>query len=290
MSELRPGELRGLALALLASLVLLQLPYGGAVLYPFKVLGTWMHEISHGIVMLLVGVGFDRMDVYPDGSGLAFARGSAGALGKGLIAAAGYMGTPLWGVVLLWLGQEDRSARRALAVVGLLLGISAVVFIANPFGQVAIGVTALVVAGAGIFAPGRAAVLLCNFVAAQACIGALVDIRVLYRPFLVVAGQERGSDAHQMASATFGHTQPWAIWFWASIWLVWSLAILFVALKLAQRRSERLSESRASWPAMHRARSTDALPDESDRDERRRSRETTPGGTGPSGPAGTGAP
>jgi hypothetical protein len=243
VSEIEKRELRGLALALLASLVLLQLPYGGMVLYPFKVLGTWMHEISHGLVMLLVGVGFDRMDVYKDGSGLAFAEGSAGPVGKGLIAAAGYMGTPLWGVALLWLGQDQRSARRALAVVGLLLAITAVAFIANPFGQVAIGIMALVVVGAGLFLPGHWAALLCNFVAAQACIGALVDIRVLYRPFLVVAGEERGSDAHQMASATFGHTQPWAIWFWASVWLLWSLALLFVALKLAQRRAGKLSGS-----------------------------------------------
>lgn len=241
MSEIDRRELRGLALALLASLVLLQLPYGGMVLYPFKVLGTWMHEISHGLVMLMVGVGFDRMDVYQDGSGLAFAEGSAGPFGKGMIAAAGYMGTPLWGVALLWLGQEQRSARRALAVVGLLLGITAVAFIANPFGQVAIGTTGLFVVGAALFLPPHWSVLLCNFVAAQACIGALVDIRVLYRPFLVVAGEERGSDAHQMASATFGHTQPWAIWLWASIWLLWSLVLLFAAIKLAQRRAEKLA-------------------------------------------------
>jgi len=237
VSEWRRGELRGLALALLASLVFLQLPFGGLVLYPFKVLNTWMHEISHGIVMLLTGVGFDRMDVYPDGSGLAFADGSAGPLGKGLIAAAGYMGTPLWGVVLLWLGQEPLAARRALAVVGLLLGLSATAFIANRFGQVTIATTSLFMVGAALALRGRGAVILVNFIAAQACIGALVDIRVLYRPFLVVAGEERGSDAHQMASATFGHSEPWAIWLWASVWLVWSLAILFVALKLAQHRA-----------------------------------------------------
>lgn len=238
----KPGELRGLAIALLASLVLLQMPFGGIVLYPFKLLGTWMHEISHGIVMVLVGVGFDRMDVYPDGSGLAFADGSAGALGKGLIAAAGYMGTPLWGVVLLWLGQDANAARRALAIVGLLLGITAGLFIANPFGQVAIGATSIVAVAAALFLPDRPAVLLCNFVAAQACIGAVVDIRVLYRPFLVVDGVERGSDAHQMAQAVFGHAEPWAIWLWASAWLVWSLAILYVALVLAARRARALAQ------------------------------------------------
>jgi hypothetical protein len=237
----RPGELRGLGLAVLASLVLLQLPFGGLVLYPFKVLGTWLHEISHGIVMFMTGVGFDRMDVYPDGSGLAFADGTAGPIGKALIAAAGYMGTPLWGVVLLWVGQDERGARRALAVVSLLLGATAALFIANRFGQASIGATALVVCGAALFLPDRWIVLLCNFIAAQACIGAVVDIRVLYRPFLVVDGQERGSDAHQMAEATFGTSEPWAIWVWASTWLVWSLAILFVALVVARRRAHRLA-------------------------------------------------
>jgi hypothetical protein len=236
----RPGELRGLALALLASLVLLQLPYGGLVLYPFKLLGTWMHEISHGLMMLLVGVGFDRMDIYPDGSGLAFADGRAGSIGRGFIAAAGYMGTPLWGVILLWLGQAEEMARRALAVVGVLLAATAVFFIANRFGQLAIGATALVVVGAGLFLPGRWALILCNLVAAQACIGALVDIRVLYRPFLVVAGQARGSDAHQMADATLGTTEPWAIWLWASVWLVWALGLFYLALILAARRARRL--------------------------------------------------
>lgn len=266
----RAGELRGLALALLGSLILLQLPFGGFVLYPFKVLNTWMHEISHGIVMLLAGVGFDRMDVYPDGSGLAFADSTADGVGKGLIAAAGYMGTPLWGVALLWLGQDEKTARRALAALGVLLGATATLFIANRFGQIALGATALVIAAAGMFLPARFAAILCNFVAAQACIGALVDIRVLYRPFLVVDGQQRGSDAHQMAEATFGHTAPWTIWFWASVWLVWSLALFYLALVLATRRARnlsadsRLNGSLASTRADRSARTTGGLPDESD--------------------------
>jgi len=245
----RPAELRILGLALIASLILWQLPYGGVVLYPFKVLATWMHEISHGLIMLGVGVGFDRMDVYPDGSGLAFADGSSGAVGKALIAAAGYMGTPLWGVAMLWTGQDPRGARRALAVIGVLLGVSVLLFMANSFGQIAIGATAVVVLGVALLLRGRAAVLLCNVIAAQAIVGAVVDIRVLYRPVLVVNGKAHGSDAHQMAVATFGHDDRWAIWLWASVWLVWSLALLFGALVLAQRRAGNLPDPEAQVPS-----------------------------------------
>lgn len=239
------AEHRALALALIASLILWQLPYGGIVLYPFKLLATWMHEVSHGLVMLAVGVGFDRMDVYPDGSGLAFADGSAGAIGKALIAAAGYMGTPLWGVAMLWTGQDPLGARRALAVIGALLGVTVLLFIANPFGQLAIGLTAAVVLGVALLLRGRAAVMLCNLIAAQAIVGAVVDIRVLYRPVLVVNGKEHGSDAHQMAEATLGVHDKWAIWLWASVWLVWSLALLFAVLHLARKRTGNLPASEA---------------------------------------------
>jgi hypothetical protein len=39
-------ELRTLAFALLASLLLWNLPFGGVLLYPFKLLATWLHELS----------------------------------------------------------------------------------------------------------------------------------------------------------------------------------------------------------------------------------------------------
>jgi hypothetical protein len=227
------------------------------------------------------------MDVYRDGSGLAFADGAAGPVGKTMIAAAGYMGTPLWGVLLLWVGQDPRGARRALGIVAVLLGVTAGLFIANPFGQAAIGVTALVVCAAALFLPARWVVLLCNFIAAQACIGAVVDIRVLYRPFLVVDGEERGSDAHQMAEATFGTDARWAIWFWASVWLLWALAILFGALVLARRRAAQLSGARDRSREAPADPATAAPRDGSDRGARRRSPETAPTGTDPSGPADT---
>jgi hypothetical protein len=66
-------ELRTLALALLGSLLLWNLPSGGVLLYPFKLLATWLHELSHGIAMVLAGAGFDRIVLYRDTSGLAYA-------------------------------------------------------------------------------------------------------------------------------------------------------------------------------------------------------------------------
>ena len=274
-----------LAIALLASLLVWNLPFGGYVLYPFKLLATWMHELSHGIAMTVCGAEFDHILVYRDTSGLAYARNAVGAFGNAVIAGAGYMGTPVWGAVLLVLTHDARTGRRALAVLAALLIITALFVVApttkeGEFGPYAIGAIGGVVLLCALLLPGRWRLFGAHFIAAQACCNALLDIRVLLRPSQVVGGKVAGaSDAHNMAAATFGTTATWAVWTWAILWLAWSLAVLFVALRVSGSRAARIA-ARTAPPT--------ALPgDESDRDARRRSPATAPGGTAPSEPAGT---
>lgn len=243
MSE-RDDSLRPLALALVASVLLWQVPFGAYLLYPFKLFGTWLHEGSHAIAMLGTGAGFARMQIFRDGSGLALALRPSGPTAGAFIAAAGYMGAPLWGAAILAIARDERGARRVLVALGLLLGATALASIANYFGQVALGVTGVGFLLLAAIPRPRWHLALAHLVAAQACIGALVDIRVLYRPNLVVDGKVvRDSDAHSMALASFGTDANWAVWLWASIWLAWSLGILFFALWRVRQRMNRVSGS-----------------------------------------------
>jgi hypothetical protein len=231
---------RAIAIGLLASLVLWHLPFGGLVLYPFKLLATWLHELSHGLVMLVVGAGFERMEIYRDTSGLAFAQAGVSRAGRAAIAAAGYMGTPLCGAALLVLGQTGRSARRLLAGLAVFMAASTAIWIHNDFGRAARAAIAAALLVVAIWPGRRAAVWLASFVAAQACINALLDIRVLFRTNLVVDGQVmRNSDAHDMAAACGGTTA-----LWAGVWLVWSLALLYAALRIIHLR-----QARSLWTA-----------------------------------------
>ena len=235
-------ELRTLAFALLASLLLWNLPFGGVLLYPFKLLATWLHELSHGLAMLLTGVGFDRVLIYRDTSGLAYGSSEAGRLAGAIIAAAGYMGTPLWGAVLLVVTPDVRWARWALlALAALLVGTALTVIDApdgDSFGPWAIGAIGVAIAAAALVVPGRLRLAIAHFVAAQSCVDALLDIRVLLRPAQVVGGKVAGaSDASNMAMATFGTTATWAVWTWAIVWLLWSLAVLYAALRLSGSRA-----------------------------------------------------
>ena len=234
---------RALGLALVVSLVLWQVPYGGFVLYPFKIIATWIHELSHGIVMLISGAGFDRMEVYRDGSGLSFAAGATDRVRRALIAPAGYMGTPLFGAALRVAGQSARGARRALGVVGAAIAVCAVIVVSNPFGQAVLGATGAVVLALAILAPARWAIGGAMLLAAQMCVNAVLDIRVLYRPVMVVDGKiAGGSDAHNMAESTFGTVESWGVWFWATVWLAWSLILLYLAVRIVRRRHDAVVE------------------------------------------------
>ena len=281
-------EMRTLAVALLGSLVLWNLPFGGLLLYPFKLLATWLHELSHGLMMLITGAGLDHVLIYRDTSGLAYAQSSAGPVGATLIAAAGYMGTPLWGAALLVSTPTAKSARIALLVFAALLIGTAIAVVDNNFGAWAIGAIGGVFALCAIVLPPRWRVATAHFIAAQACVNALLDIRVLLRTSQVIDGRELlcddthtsgCSDAHNMASYTFGTNAQWGVYTWAAIWLAWSLVVLFVAL--------RINGSRASRSAARAARSTATPRDESDRDARRRSPATARGETGRTGSADT---
>lgn len=281
-------ELPTLAIALLASLVLWNMPFAGVLLYPFKLLATWLHELSHGMAMIITGAGFDHIIIYRDTSGLAYAYTSVGSFGTAIIAAAGYMGTPLWGAALLFFTPTAKAARTALIVLAVLLVGTTILVVApapngDKFGQFVTPAIGAAIALAAILLPDRWRILFAHFLATQSCVNALLDIRVLLRPSQVVDGKNAGmSDAHNMALSTFGTTDTWAVWTWAIIWLAWSLAVLFVAL--------RLSGSRASRSAARPAPATAAPRDESDRGERRHSPATAPDETVPSGPADTAGP
>ena len=235
-------------MALVASLLLWNLPLGGLVLYPFKLLATWLHEMSHGMVMLATGAGFSHLEIFRDTSGIAYAERGVGGFGRAAIASAGYMGAATLGGVLLVLAQSGRRARWVLMAMGVALALSLVFWVRNDFGMGAVAVGALFCLASARLVPEGAALFVVNFIAAQACVNAVLDIRVLFRPQLVINGQVVGkSDAHNMASATFGNH-----WLWAGVWLAWSFACAYAALRLIYLRR------RAAEAATNAERSTEA--------------------------------
>jgi hypothetical protein len=218
-----------LMLALMATVLLWNLPYGQYALYPFKIFATWLHESSHGVLMLITGAGFDHIQIYPDGSGLAYPRHEVTALAQAAISSAGYVGTAFFGALFLVLGRTPRRVRMVLVGLAAIMALTAVVWVQNAFGIAAVLLGAGTLAFIGWSAPPRVVTFLLNFIAAQACINAVLDIRVLFGASMLVNGQPARSDAHTMSAVIGGAPS-----LWATVWLLWSFLMFFFAMRLSR--------------------------------------------------------
>ena len=224
---------RLLVLALLGTLVLWNVPYGWVVLYPFKIFATWIHESSHALLMLLTGAGVDRLEIFRDTSGLAYPAGGASGFAQAIISSAGYVGTASFGAGFLILGRTDRGGRGVLLILAAMMLLTVIGVIRNGFGAMAIGVGASALVALAIWGGEKVCAFAVSFLAAQSCINAVLDIRVLFGATMYVNGREhQDTDADTMARVVGGPPL-----LWAALWLGWSFLMFYVALRVTRPRA-----------------------------------------------------
>ena len=88
---------RYLFAAIFVLICLMNFSTGRYVLYPFKIFSTWVHEMCHGMAAILSGGYCAKLEIFPDGSGLA----TTASQHRGFVASAGYAGTSVTGGLLL---------------------------------------------------------------------------------------------------------------------------------------------------------------------------------------------
>jgi len=218
--------------AALASFLLSVIPFGGYVLYPFALLGTWAHEMGHGLAAMATGGTFESLELYSNLGGVAYYSGAGGGgLGEAFIAAAGLLAPALAGGVVVALGSRKGSARWVLDVIGAAMVVSAVVFIRNPF-----GFAATILIGAALFAVGHRAselveIGVAQFVGVRLSMEALSDIDYMFTSTFGRGGETVMSDTEAIARQ-LGFTY----WFWGALIAAICIAILACAYYVAWRR------------------------------------------------------
>lgn len=83
---------RNLLIVMVLLVLLLNFRFGRLILYPFRLLSTWVHEVCHGLAAVLSGGKIGRLQIFRDGSGLAFTV-SRSNFGAAFTSSAGYPGT-----------------------------------------------------------------------------------------------------------------------------------------------------------------------------------------------------
>ena len=209
-----------LALSAGITLLLYLVPYGDVLARPLLYLSTLVHELGHGIAAMLVGGTFHKLEMWSDGSGVAWSSAS-GDLRHALIAAGGLVGPAFAAAAGFVLARRQRWARAALGAIGLFLVWAMIFKIRTGFGLLVAGV----VAGASLVVALKAAAdwgqLLLGFLSVQ------LALSVFSRgDYLFVERAQTGAGTGLSDSAAIGELIGGPYWFWGGLCAALSLLAL----------------------------------------------------------------
>lgn len=223
-----------IGLAGLVTLFIALVPWLSGLLYPFRLLTTLVHELSHGLAALLTGGVFIRFVVSPNGAGLAYTAGGW----RWVIIPAGYVGAALFGAMLIFLGRSHRWSRLALGIIGAVMGLLSLRYglpsiISGDFlSGILTTISGIIFGGFFLWVALKAApgwiIFLLHLVAIQAGLTAFSDLTTVMGLSLRFFNTP-ANDAQSMAELTYIPAIVWAV-LWAllavlliggAIWVTW---------------------------------------------------------------------
>jgi hypothetical protein len=209
-------------------------PNSNYLLYPLRLFVTFIHESGHAMAGVITGLGVSSLHVHPDGSGVTWV--GASPVWNWLTLSGGYLGTAIFGALLLQTGRLSRNGqagRIALYACSAYILLATILWAHNPFNNpnsptpdfftptVGVLLSAALFALAR-FTPPRAADFIAGFLAVQCGLNALGDLRTLL--YLTSSGFG-DNDAVFMAKSYLLPSFVWAL-----LWAAMAVVILGASL------------------------------------------------------------
>lgn len=220
-------------IAAAVSLILPRVPYGRNALYPFALLGTWAHEMGHGVVAVLAGGSFNKLVIYQNLGGTAYSSG-VGSLGRAFVSAGGLLGPALAGGLIIVLGSRESTARWVLAGLGVALALSLVFVVRNMFGWITLGLIAAALAGISVYGPEVIKIFTAQLIGIQFCFASWGTLDYMFTKNFDRDGQRIDSDTQEIAEVLL---LPY--WFWGGLIALISFAIMASSFYVAWIRPFR---------------------------------------------------
>lgn len=225
------------------TIVLWNIPGGSLVLYPFSLLGTWFHEMAHGLAAIMMGGSFKQLVIFPDGSGYAqFAYTSLflGPIGKSFVAAAGPIGPSIAGAVFIAASTSKKATERTLYIFSIALVLSSLIWVRPliSWGFLIVLIFSIVAVLITLKASDNFKTLTLQFLAVQAFISVYQSIGYLFSSGAYVDNSPNLSDTQMIAESLL---LPY--WFWGAAILVVNIILIYISMKVFLKRT--LDESKA---------------------------------------------
>lgn len=196
-------------------LLLLGLFVGVVVLWdtflatPLKIFVVFLHEISHGLAAILTGGSIVKIEFSSNQGGVCYTMGGI----RFVVLTAGYLGSMLWGALILLLAARTNADKIVSVVIGAFLLVMTLLYVRNMFGFVfgLLATGGMIVMGLKLSHEVNDFVL--KLIGLTSCLYAIVDISsdVLERPGI-------GSDADMLADHTGIPGMVWGVaWIGAAV-------------------------------------------------------------------------
>lgn len=191
------------------------------LLYPVKVFVVLLHEISHGLAAVLTGGSIVGIDVSSNLGGVCRFQGGWPLV----VLPAGYIGSMLWGGVILLAAARSRADKAIAATIGAVVVLVTLFYVRGGFGMAFGLLFGLGMGAMAFFAPPKVNDIVVKFLGITSILYAVIDIKED-----LISRTVPGSDAYVMSQKLF--LPPV---FWGVMWLVIALAAAFLFLRAACR-------------------------------------------------------
>ena len=216
-----------LDLRLIGIFIVIALLWNTQVVYPLKIFVVFMHEVSHGLAALATGGSIIEIQIVAQEGGHAITAGGS----RFWTLTAGYLGSLLWGGLILLLAARTHFSKWISTVIGVGMILISVLYLRNSFGflfGVGFGGALILV---GKFFSETINGWLLRVIGLTSCLYAILDIKsdVLDRSHL-------RSDARMLHEEITPYI-PTIVWgvLWIGIAIVVTLCVLYIAGKDRER-------------------------------------------------------
>ncbi len=215
--------------------LLWQLPYFGIIQYPLMLLGTWFHEMGHGLTALLVGGKFLYLEIYENGGGVAVSDVSSSYLpypfARSLTAAGGLLGPAIAGAILITSSKHSNSTKITLWILIMIMVISLCIWIKSLIALIVLSLFVIILFFIAILKMQKLKSFTLLFLGTQCVLSTYLQTGYLFTKQFERDGQIQYSDTQMIAAHL-----PGTYWMWAILILVFTIYLLYKSYRYYLKR------------------------------------------------------